>query len=64
MTRVEVDRDRCVGSGTCEALAPAVFEVDDDGVLAVLRPEPGEDYLTDIRDAVTACPTRALALAD
>ena len=64
MTRVEVDRDRCVGSGTCEALAPAVFEVDDDGVLAVLRPEPGEDELTDVRDAVMACPTRALALAD
>ena len=64
MTRVEVDRDRCVGSGTCEALAPAVFEVDDDGVLAVRRPEPGEDELTDVRDAVAACPTRALALAD
>ena len=64
MTRVELDRDRCVGSGTCEALAPAVFEVDDDGVLAVLRPEPGEDDLPDVRDAVTACPTRALALDD
>ena len=38
VSRVEVDRDRCVGSGTCEALAPDVFEVDDDGVLAVLRP--------------------------
>ena len=64
MTRVEVDRTRCVGSGTCEALAPAVFEVDDDGVLAVLRAEPGEEELPDVRDAVTACPTRALALAD
>jgi ferredoxin len=64
MSRVEVDRDRCVGSGTCEALAPAVFEVDDDGVLAVLRPEPGEDDLPDVRGAVTACPTRALALDD
>ena len=64
MTRIEVDRDRCVGSGTCEALAPTVFEVDDDGVLAVLRPEPAEEDLPDVRDAVTACPTRALALAD
>ena len=63
MSRVEVDRDRCVGSGTCEALAPAVFEVDDDGVLAVLR-EPAQDELSDVRDAVQACPTRALALAD
>jgi ferredoxin len=64
VNRIEVDRDRCVGSGTCEALAPAVFEVDDDGVLAVLRAEPGEPELTDVRDAVAACPTRALTLAD
>ena len=64
MSRIEVDRDRCVGSGTCEALAPAVFEVDDEGVLAVLRAEPGKDELTDVHDAVTACPTRALSLAD
>ena len=60
--RVLVDRDRCVGSGTCEALAPDVFEVDDDGVLVVLRETPGEDELSDVRDAVTACPTRALGL--
>ena len=64
MSRVEVDRERCVGSGACEALAPTVFEVDDDGVLAVLRSEPREDDLPDVRDAVKACPTRALALAD
>jgi ferredoxin len=64
VSRIEVDRDRCVGSGTCEALAPAVFEVDDDGVLTVLRPEPAADQLSDVRDAVLACPTRALALAD
>jgi ferredoxin len=63
VSRVEVDRDRCVGSGACEALAPAVFEVDDDGVLAVLR-EPAEDELPDVREAVQACPTRALTLAD
>ena len=60
--RVTVDRDRCVGSGTCEALAPAVFEVDDDGVMVILREEPADDEVSDVRDAVTACPTRALAL--
>jgi ferredoxin len=64
VSRVEVDRDRCVGSGTCEALAPAVFEVDDDGVLAILRAEPDAAELPDVREAVAACPTRALALAE
>jgi ferredoxin len=63
VSRVVVDRDRCVGSGSCEALAPSVFEVDDDGVLALLRPEPADDELPEVRDAVQACPTRALTLA-
>ena len=64
MSRIDVDRDRCVGSGMCEALAPTVFEVDDGGFLALLRPEPAEDDVPDVRNAVLACPTRALALAD
>jgi ferredoxin len=64
VSRVEVDRERCVGSGSCEALAPDVFEVDDDGVLIVHRPEPTEDELPDVRNAVQACPTRALSLAE
>jgi ferredoxin len=64
VSRVVVDRDRCVGSGSCEALAPAVFEVDDDGVLTLLRPEPADEELSEVRDAVQACPTQALTLAD
>jgi ferredoxin len=64
MTRVAVDRERCVGSGTCEMLAPDVFEVDDDGVLAVLVPEPRGHDVAAVRDAVQACPTRALTLVD
>ena len=64
MSRVEVDRERCVGSGTWEALAPDVFEVDDDGVLVVHRPQPADDELNDVEDAVHACPARALSLAE
>jgi len=64
MTRIEVDRERCVGSGSCEALAPDVFEVDDEGVLVVHRSEPTGDELSDVEDAVQACPTRALSLAE
>ncbi len=62
MSRVQVDRERCVGSGTCETLAPEVFEIDDDGALLVHREEPAEDQLDGVRDAVQACPARALAL--
>jgi ferredoxin len=62
--RVEVDRERCASTGGCEALAPDVFEIGDDGALVVLRPEPGQADLADVRSAVAACPTRALSLTE
>ncbi len=64
MSRVQVDPELCVGSGGCEALAPDVFEVDDDGILVIHRPEPADDELPDVREAVRACPTQALSLPE
>lgn len=64
MSGVQVDRERCVGSGVCESLAPEVFEIDDDGVLQVLREDPAADQLDEVRDAVQSCPARALTLAE
>jgi ferredoxin len=64
VTRIRVDRERCVGSGTCEALAPELFEVGDDGIVEVLRPLDGGGDQAPARDAVQACPTRALSLGD
>jgi len=60
--RVAVDRELCVGSGQCELLAPDVFEVDDDGAVRLLQQEPGDGAA--VRDAVSQCPTGAIAVAD
>jgi ferredoxin len=62
VTRIVVDRDLCASTGGCEALAPDVFEIGDDGVLVVLTPDPAAADLPDVRNAVQACPTRALRL--
>ena len=64
MTRVEVDRERCVGSGTCEMFAPDVFEVGDDGVVHVLVAAFDGAEPDEVREAVQACPTQALSLVD
>ena len=64
MTSIAVNRDLCASTGGCEALASDVFEIGDDGVLAVLRPEPDERDLPAVRAAVALCPTRALSLAE
>jgi ferredoxin len=60
--RVGADRERCVGSGQCELLAPDVFEVDDDGAVRLLQEDPADDGA--VRDAVQQCPTGALSLGD
>ena len=58
--RVTADREVCVGAGQCELLAPEVFEVDDDGAVQVLQQEPDDEAA--VRDAVSQCPTGAIAL--
>jgi ferredoxin len=60
--RVEVNFDRCEGHGMCEAMAPEVFELDDDGNL--IHHYEGRDMHGDIaaaaERAVGACPVAAL----
>jgi len=58
LARAEIART-CIMSGTCEALVPTVFEVDDDGAHVLLDPIP-EDLVDAARDAADQCPSRAL----
>jgi ferredoxin len=62
--RVEVDLDKCTGHGICESLAEDVFEVRDDGSVAISQPERPESERARIRQAVTQCPAAALRLLD
>ncbi|GGP82265.1 ferredoxin [Saccharothrix coeruleofusca] len=60
--RIILDRAKCTGIGICEALAPTVFEVDDNGELVVLSAEVPEDARNEVAEAVEGCPTMALRL--
>jgi len=56
---VEVDRDRCMGTGACVFTAPDVFDLQDN--LAVVIGEPAADDAR-VQDAVAECPMAALRL--
>ena len=63
--RLVLDAEACTGHGRCYALAPEVFDADDDGH-CVLRVE-GEltDNLLDAaRKGVANCPESALSITD
>lgn len=61
--RIDVDVGRCQGIGVCESIAPRHFEVGDDGIMRIIRPEVAPAELDLIRDAVDACPTQSLRLS-
>jgi ferredoxin len=53
-----VDPELCVGSGTCEFLAPHTFELDDEGISH--SHETVGDELDAVQQAVESCPARAI----
>jgi ferredoxin len=60
--RVEVDLDRCAGSGTCWAVAPARFERGPDGQG---RFRTGPATMDDVvHEAAELCPTGAIVVSD
>ena len=60
--KVTVDFDLCESNAMCEALAPDVFELDDDDYLVVKREDIGADDLDGVRRAVASCPRTAISL--
>lgn len=62
---IEVDRERCIGSGMCAMTAPDVFDQsDNDGRVRLLTESPEPEAADAIRLAVTLCPSQALALSE
>ncbi|GBD34262.1 Ferredoxin [bacterium HR34] len=72
--KVKVLRDVCIGAGSCEAISPKVFKVDDSGKVFILDQgyEPDEngfveitqDTFENVLDAAKSCPVFAIIVLD
>lgn len=62
--RVVVDHERCEGHGRCFAVAPAFYDVDDDGYSALddVTVEPGMEDAA--REGAAACPRQAITVIE
>jgi ferredoxin len=58
---VEIDWDRCMGSGNCVFLAPETFDLSEDGHAVVLDPEATDEAR--LRVAAEGCPVGAISLS-
>ncbi len=55
---IVVDREACIGSGSCVLEASSTFDLDEENV-AVVR-DPAGDALEDVLSAMRLCPTSAI----
>lgn len=62
--RITVDTDRCVGSAYCQRIAPATFDLGDDGIAFVLDTEAAGTDAAAVREAETACPSMAISILE
>ena len=60
--RVEVIRDKCISAASCAAIAPQVFEMDEEDLVVVIS-QDGNDDETKLL-AAQSCPTMAVIVTD
>ena len=62
--KIKVDFDLCESNALCEAMAPEVFELDDDDYLQLKTEETTDENLANVKRAVAACPRAAISLSE
>jgi ferredoxin len=60
--KVRIDRNLCTGLGNCVALAPTVFELDEEDKAVVLDPASVPDDA--LIEAAESCPYDAIIILD
>jgi ferredoxin len=64
--RFYVDKNICIGCTLCSNVAPAVFQMEDDGLARVYLPEEmvPEDLIANADEALETCPVDAIFKVD
>ncbi|NCO12176.1 MAG: ferredoxin [Candidatus Pacebacteria bacterium CG_4_10_14_3_um_filter_34_15] len=60
--KVEVIRSKCISAGSCEAIAPGVFALDEEGIATVISQDGNSDDEKLL--AAQSCPTDAIVVTD
>lgn len=60
--RIVVDRAKCIGAGSCVAVAPGVFQLDGENLAYVIDPDSTDEDT--ILLAAQSCPVLAIELYD
>jgi ferredoxin len=64
MPVVKADAGLCQGHANCIVSAGEVFDLDDEGLVVVLKKTIGDDERAEVEEAISSCPVSALSLSD
>lgn len=59
MKTLVIDKNTCIGCGTCAAISPKVFKMSDDGKAEVIDQEAETEE--NIQNSIDSCPVQAIA---
>lgn len=60
--KIAIDREKCMGSGSCQFFAPETFDLDAECKAVVTNPEGNP--ASAIQSAASSCPTHAIELTE
>ncbi len=57
---VSIEKEKCIGCGSCVAIAPDIFKLENGKANAIKQPETDEEKQK-VTEAVNICPTDAIS---
>ena len=60
--KITIDKNLCIGCGTCTAIASKSFKIGSDGKAEVIEPMGDEEKI--IQEAIDSCPVAAIKSTD
>lgn len=65
MTKIIIDKNKCIGCGACEGFDSEIFELNDEGLATVKKDEfdtLSNEEKENVEDAISSCPTSAISI--
>lgn len=68
MTKIKLDREKCIGCGSCQAICPKFFEIVDDGKSHIIGANKAEleelevEKIECAEAAAEACPVQCIII--